>query len=107
MRPVSAAVLLGMFMVLANERCFAAGLKDLEASLQADMAQREAWVTHAGFPPNYRVDETAKVLLIDLDAAELPRRDEDAVIDGLLNYAANDVQKAAIKIVCGQIAHDR
>jgi len=107
MRNARRATFLGIALVFFGRPCFAADLHDLQMHLQADMAQREAWVTHAGFPPSYRVDETAKILLIDLDGAQLSRVDEEAVLSGLLTISTTDVQKSAIKIVRGQIVHDR
>lgn len=107
MRVACRRIVLCVLLLSASRPCFADTLHDLDARLQADMAQRESWVTRAGFPPSYRINETAKVLLIDLDGAQLPRVEEEAVLDGLLTNATSDVQKAAIKIVRGQIEHDR
>lgn len=107
MRNACMGALLSMALLCFARPCFAADLRDLQAHLQADMVQREAWVTHSGFPPRYRVDETAKVLLIDLDEAQLSRADEEAVLDGLLTMSTSDVQKSAINVVRGQISHDR
>jgi len=76
-------------------------------ALRDEMDRTERWSTAAGFPHSYTVAGIAAAMLIDIDAEELSRESETALLGQIAAEPLSNAEQAALPIVTPQIQNDR
>jgi hypothetical protein len=76
-------------------------------ALRDAMDRTELFATSAGFPPSYIVTNIAAAMLVNIDADQLPGRDERALLDKVAAETLSPAEKAAVPVLRTQLQPDR